>query len=190
MDAVSPAVRHLTREELEAGLPHIEASPKDRGRLEAIVIRPSPNERESLSACEISAERGVHGDNWALGCWKTTEDGRPHPDVQVCIMNARVVQLVAQSKDRWALAGDNLFVDLDLTSDNLPPGQRLAIGETVIEITAEPHNGCKKFAERYGRDAVLFVNSAAGKQLHLRGIYAKVVKAGTISVGDPLTKID
>ena len=190
MNTLSPAIRHLTREELESGLPEIRRAPKDHGRLEAIVVRPGHNERKSLTSSEISPERGVHDDHWALGCWKTTEDGKPHPDVQICIMNVRVIRLIAQAKERWSLAGDNLFVDLDLTSENLPPGQRLAVGNALIEVTAVPHNGCQKFVERYGRDAVLFVNSPVGKQLHLRGIYARVVIAGTITVGDLLTKVD
>jgi len=188
MDALT--VRYLTRDELDASLADIRAAPKDRGVLEAIVVRPAHDARQSLPACEISFAGGVHGDHWAQGCWKTTEDGRPHPDVQICLMNARVIRLIAQAQDRWPLAGDNLFVDLDLSADNLPPGQRLALGSAVIEITDVPHNGCKKFAERYGRDAVLFVNSPEGKRLHLRGIYARVVTDGAIAVGDVLSKLD
>jgi len=188
MDALT--VRYLTRDELDAGLADIRAAPKDHGRLEASVVRPAHDARRSLPACEISLAGGVHSDHWALGCWKTTEDGRPHPDVQICLMNARVIQLIAQAQDRWPLAGDNLFVDLDLSADNLPPGTRLALGSAVIEITDVPHNGCKKFAARYGRDAVLFVNSPEGKRLHLRGTYARVVTDGAIAVGDELTKLD
>ena len=182
-------LRKLTLEELQAGLSDIRQSPTNDGVLQGIVIRPDTNERVSLNQCELSPELGVHGDNWAKGCWKTLQDGRPHPDVQVAIMNARSIELIAQDKDRWQLAGDNLFVDLELTDENLPCGQRLAIGSVVLEITKVAHNGCKKFSERFGKDAVRFVNSDAGKTLHLRGIYAKIVQSGTVKVGDDIKKV-
>ena len=189
MDTITHEIRHLTRTELDEGLAEIRRSPKDNGRLAGIVIRPAVDERRSLASVEISAEGGVHGDRWARECWKTLPDGRPHPDVQVCIMNARAIALVAQHEDRWPLAGDNLFLDLELSDENLPPGQRLALGSAVLEITAEAHNACGKFAERYGRDAAKFVNSPEGKRIRLRGIYAKVVQSGTIRVGDAATKL-
>lgn len=181
--------KHVTLNELETGLSDIRRSPKDVGVLRAIVIRPKTDERVTLNECEISAELGVHGDNWAQGCWLSLPDGRPHPDVQVAIMNARTIELIAQDPKRWQLAGDNLYVDIDLSDDNVPRGQRLKIGSAVLEITAEAHNGCQKFAERYGTDAVRFVNSNYGKKLHLRGIYAKIIQAGVIHVGDEITKL-
>jgi MOSC domain-containing protein YiiM len=182
-------VRHLDRDELEAGLVEILRSPGTSGELKAIVIRPATDARESLPRCEVSAELGLHGDNWAKGCWKSLPDGRPHPDVQITIMNARAAALIAQDETRWPLAGDNLFVDLDLSEANLPPGTRLAVGPAVLEITAVPHNGCQKFAARFGLEATRFVNSKDGKRLHLRGIYARVVQPGTIAVGDPVIKL-
>jgi hypothetical protein len=180
---------HLSLDDLSAGLPNIVRSPRDGGALQAIVVRPATDERLSLQECQISPEGGVHGDNWARGCWKSLSDGRPDPDVQVAIMNSRVVDLLAGGRERWALAGDNLFVDLDLSDDNLPTGQRLGIGEAVLEITSHPHNGCKKFAQRYGEDAVKFVNSPPGKQHHLRGIYAKIIRGAVIRVGDEICKL-
>jgi len=182
-------VTHLNWDELQAGLPEILGSPQNPGVLKAIVIRPATEERVSLERCEISAERGVHGDNWAKGCWLSLADGRPHPDVQIAITNSRVIAHIAQREDRWPLAGDNLYVDLDLSAENLPAGQRLAIGTAIIEITAEAHNGCSKFARRFGTDAVKFVNSDEGKLLHLRGIYAKVAQDGEVSVGDEIRKV-
>jgi MOSC domain-containing protein YiiM len=116
-------------------------------------------------------------------------DGRPHPDVQVTLMNARTIALIAQDETRWPLAGNNLYVDLDLSAENLPPGTRLAIGTAVVEITAVPHNGCKKFAARFGLEATRFVNSKVGKRLHLRGIYARIARPGTIAVGDLVRKL-
>jgi MOSC domain-containing protein YiiM len=181
--------KFLTMAELKEHLPTILSSPKDEGLLACIVVRPEKGERLEPASTEISLEGGVHGDHWAKGCWKLTEDGRPHPDVQICITNARCMAAIAQERERWALAGDNLFVDLDLGPDNLPPGQRLAVGSAIIEITDTPHLGCDKFIERYGKDACVFVNGAAGRQHKLRGIYARVVQDGRIAVGDRLTKI-
>jgi len=182
-------VRHLDRGELEAGLEEIQRSPGARGELKAIVVRPATDARESLQRCGVSAELGVHGDSWAKGCWMSLPDGRPHPDVQIAIMNARAIALIAQEEARWPLAGDNLFVDLDLSEANLPAGTRLAIGPALLEITAVPHNGCQKFAARFGVEATRFVNSKEGKRLHLRGIYARVVQPGTIAVGDLVSKL-
>ncbi len=190
MNTTTTTARQLSRDELEAGLAAAGASPRDRGRLDAIVIRPQHDARQSLRSSEISLARGVHGDHWEQGCWMSTDDGAPHPDVQICIMNSRVAQLVARDRARWPLAGDNLFVDLDLGPENLPPGQRLGVGSAVLEISPVPHLGCQKFAARFGRDAVRFVNSAEGKARHLRGIYARVVRDGTIAVGDVVSKID
>ena len=181
--------RHLTLAELTAGIPEILASPADNGILRAIVIRPEKNERRDLDTCEISLALGTHGDHWAKGCWKSTEDGQPHPDVQICIMNARCIALIAGERERWPLAGDNLFIDLDLTPDNMPPGTRLAIGSAVIEITDTLHAGCASFSERYGRDATIFVNTGEGKKLRLRGIYARVVQDGRITAGDRVVKV-
>ncbi len=181
--------RHLTRAELEAGLPEILASPEDEGVLRAIVIRPEKKERRDLQTCEISLAGGTHGDHWAKGCWKSTEDGQPHPDVQICLMNARCIALIAQGRERWPLAGDNLFIDIDLTPGNMPPGTLLAIGSAVVEITDTPHTGCASFSERYGRDATIFVNTGEGKKLRLRGIYARVVEDGRVTAGDRVVKV-
>jgi MOSC domain-containing protein YiiM len=142
-----------------------------------------------LPQCELSPEGGVHGDNWAKGCWLSLPDGRPHPDVQVTIMNARAIALIAQDEARWPLAGDNLIVDLDLSADNLPAGTRLRVGSALLEITAVPYKGCRKFATRFGVDATRFVNSREGTRLHLRGIYARIVAPGMIGVGDAIEKL-
>jgi MOSC domain-containing protein YiiM len=108
--------------------------------------------------------------------------------MQLNVMNARAVALIAREEGRWALAGDQLYVDLDLARDNLPPGTRLAIGNAVIEVTAQPHIGCGKFVQRFGVEAMKFVNGTFGRQLNLRGINAKVVQPGIIRVGDTVTK--
>jgi MOSC domain-containing protein YiiM len=180
--------RQLSLEELQQGLGEIMLSPQDAGILQAIVIRPETDARAALPQCELSPELGVHGDNWAKGCWMSLPDGRPHPEVQVTLMNARALALIAQEEPRWPLAGDNLIVDLDLSADNLPPGTRLAIGSALLEITDVPHKGCSKFAARFGVDATRFVNSREGLRLHLRGIYARIIERGVVTVGDPIEK--
>ena len=161
--------RHLTHAELTAGLPGILASPKEHGTLEAITVRPVAEERQVVDSVAVSLAGGVQGDHWANGCWMTTDDGRPHPDVQICIMNARCIDLIATERSNWAPAGDNLFIDMDLTPGNMPPGQQLTIGTAILEIPDTPHNGCAKFVKRYGRDATAFVNTGDGKRLRLRG---------------------
>ncbi len=182
-------IKHLTKTQLEAGLLAIYQSPKEEGTLEMIVRRPQTNEREVLAAGELNLAEGLVGDSWKIRGSSMTADGSAHPDMQLNVMNARVVALLAQDKARWSLAGDQLFVDFDLSAENLPPGTRLAIGAAVIEVTAIPHNGCQKFVQRFGAEAMKFVNSPLGKQLHLRGINAKVVQPGVIRVGDRVKKI-
>jgi hypothetical protein len=182
-------VKHLTMEELEAGLEEIYRSPKDEGVLKLIVSRPQTEEREVLAEGELDLEEGLVGDNWRSRGSSSTADGSAHPEMQLNIINTRAIALIAQSEDRWQLAGDQLFVDLDLSEENLPAGTRLSIGTAVVEVTPVPHNGCKKFVSRFGLDAMLFVNSPLGKQLHLRGINAKVVQPGIIRAGDIVKKL-
>jgi hypothetical protein len=177
-------VQHLTMEQLEAGLDQIRQSPKDQGVLELIVRRPQDDQREVLEIGELDLVEGLVGDNWRSRGSSRTPDGSAHPDMQLNIMNARVIALVAQDPERWQLAGDQLFIDLDLSAENLPPGTQLSLGSAVVEITAQPHNGCLKFVARFGLDAMKFVNSPLGKQLHLRGVNARVVRSGVIRVGD------
>ena len=176
-------------DELKAGLPEIFKAPKDNGALRAIVTRQAGGKRQDLETCDLSLARGTHGDKWIDDCHLTTEDGKSHPDVQICIMNARCIELIAQERSNWPPAGDNLFIDMDLTPDNTPPGTHLAIGSAEMVITEEPHNGCQAFIDRYGRDACLFVNTGEGKKLRLRGIYARITKDGTVTVGDTVKKI-
>ena len=181
--------KHLSMSKLRAGLSNILASPKDDGEIKAIVIRTDKSHRADVDTCQISLARGMHGDHWEKGCWKSTDSGMPHPDVQICMMNSRCISLIAQERYNWAIAGDNLFIDMDLTPKNLPAGTRLKIGTAIIEITDTPHTGCAKFIERYGYDACVFVNTGDGKKYNLRGIYGRVVQDGALNVGDLMKKI-
>lgn len=180
---------HLTMEALQAGLGAIRQSPKDEGVLELIVRRPDFGKREVLDEGELHLDHGLVGDNWSVRGSSRTADGSPHPDMQLNVMNVRAIALFAQQKDRWPLAGDQLFIDLDLSADNLPPGTRLALGSAVIEVTNQPHTGCKKFVERFGLDALKFIGSPLGKQLNVRGINARVVQPGVIRVGCSVQKV-
>lgn len=175
-------VRHLTRAELDAGLEAIRNSPKDNGTVELIVSRPQPGARVVLDDAQLDPASGMITDSWA------TRVAAPDPATQLTVMNARAIALIAQDRARWPLAGDQLFVDLDLADDNLPPGTQLEIGSAVIEVSVEPHTGCGKFVQRFGVDAMKFVNSSLGRQLHLRGINARVVRAGAVRVGDRARK--
>ncbi|HEY7181941.1 MAG TPA: MOSC domain-containing protein [Blastocatellia bacterium] len=180
---------HLTTAELEAGLDSIRRSPKDEGAIAMIVRRPQVDAREVLEEGELDLAEGLLGDTWKVRGSSRTPDGSAHPDMQLNIINARVIALLAREKDRWPLAGDQLFIDLDVSSENLPPGTRLALGAAVIEVTDQPHTGCKKFAARFGLDALKFVNSPLGRQLRLRGVNARVTKPGVIRVGDLVKKL-
>ena len=147
-----------------------------------IVRRPGMGMRDVLETAELTLEEGLAGDSWRDGT-------HPNLDMQINIMNARAIALVARERDRWPLAGDQLYLDLDLSTANLPPGTQLAVGTAIVEITPIPHNGCFKFSSRFGAEATRFVNSPHGKDLHLRGLNARVVKPGTVAIGDVARKV-
>ncbi|MEQ8324792.1 MAG: hypothetical protein RIC15_07475 [Vicingaceae bacterium] len=175
---------------MESKLPYIEQSPKIKGTIKMIVRRPDIDLREELESADLNAEEGIVGDSWKNRPSSKTEDGSPHPGTQLTLMNSRCIEMISPDRHRWKLAGDQFFVDLDLSDENLPAGSRLRLGTAEIEVSAIPHNGCLKFAERYGRDAVLFVNSKLGKKLHLRGLNATVIKSGKVRKGDIIELID
>jgi MOSC domain-containing protein YiiM len=180
---------HLSMAELEAGLETLRRAPSDQGTLKMIVRRPAVDEREPVQEAELSVTDGLVGDTWKARGSDHTPDGSANLNAQVTVMNVRATALLAQSEDRWALAGDQLYVDFDLSDDNIPAGTRLSIGSAVLEVSAQPHSGCKKFSARFGVEAMKFVNSPEGKRLHLRGINTRVVQAGSIHVGDTVQKI-
>jgi MOSC domain-containing protein YiiM len=177
---------HATPDELEAGLGELREAPREQGTLELIVRRPEVEEREVVEEAQLDLDLGLVGDNWST---RGRSGGRPaNTKAQLTIKSARAAALVAGDRERWPLAGDQLYVDFDLSADNIPPGTRLEIGEAVIEVTDEPHTGCKKYSSRFGLDALMFVNSPDGRALNLRGINTRVVKAGTVRVGDFVRK--
>ncbi|MDP7551001.1 MAG: hypothetical protein QF896_07425 [Acidimicrobiales bacterium] len=178
-----------TTAELDAGLDDVRNSPTDNGSLDLIVRRPDVDEREVLEVGELSVDEGLVGDNWIRKPSSRTDDGGPHPGMQLNLINSRVLTLVCPDPDRRALAGDQLVVDMDLTESNLPAWTRLAIGSAIIEVTDQPHKPCAKFSRRFGVESYRFVNSEAGKALNLRGINARVVQPGTITKGDTVRKL-
>ena len=185
---MTSGLHHVTAEELEAGLPHIGASPADEGVVELIVRRPRADEREVIDTGELHVDEGLVGDRWpGRGSPRSRIESARY--TQVTLMNARVAALVAGGKDHWPLAGDQLYVDFDLSGDNLPEGTRLGIGTAVVEVTGEPHTGCGKFAARFGHAALRFVNSPLGKRLNLRGINTRVVEPGIVRPGDVVKKV-
>ncbi len=181
--------RHAPLDELEAALDIIRQSPCSEGVVRLIVRRPAIGERQIVLEAELDQHSGLVGDNWLSRGSRHTPDGRAHPDAQLTIMNARAIAAIARQPERWPLAGDQLFVDMDLSDENLPAGTKLAVGSAVVEVTAEPHTGCKQFATRFGSAAVKFVNSPVGRQLRLRGINAKIVQGGTVRQGEVVRRL-
>jgi MOSC domain-containing protein YiiM len=182
-------VVHLSVTELEAGMDYVRQSPKDQGVLKMIVRRPDVDQRDVIAEGQLNLIEGLEGDTWKARGSSHTTDGSANANTQITVMNARAIALLAQDEERWSLAGDQLYIDMDLSDDNMPPGTRLSIGTAIIEVSAQPHSGCKKFSSRFGVEAMKFVNSTEGKRLHLRGINTRVVQAGTIRVGDIVKKI-
>lgn len=164
---------------LAAGFDETQRSPADVGRVELVVRRPAEGEREVLDEGLLDPGEGLIGDYWSGS----------NPGTQVTLMNARVIALIAQASERWSLAGDQLYVDFDLSVENLPPGTQLEVGSAVLEVSDEPHTGCAKFTARFGSAATRFVNSPDGRARRLRGMNARVVKPGAVRPGDGVRKI-
>jgi MOSC domain-containing protein YiiM len=175
-------MEHRSANELAAGLDEILRSPAAEGTVELIVRRPAEDEREVLDEGLLDLDEGLVGDRWH-------RRATPNRDTQLTLMNARTIDLIAGSRERWPLAGDQLYVDLDLRFENLPAGTQLAVGDAVIEVTAEPHTGCAKFSARFGTAAVTFVNKPPGRGLRLRGVNTRIVTPGAIRIGDAITKL-
>ena len=175
---------HRDADELAAGIDHVRSSPRDTGVLEMVVTRPGPGLRRVQDSATLDLELGVLGDTWIERGSRRTVDGGPNPEAQVTVMNSRAVDLVAATRERWPLAGDQLYVDLDLSTENLPTGTILEIGEAQLEVTAAPHTGCAQFEERFGVEALRLTATPDGRFLRLRGINTRVVRGGDIRPGD------
>jgi len=181
--------QHKNLQEMEAALEHIRAAGRVSGTVALIVRRPQSGQREVLESCTVTQEDGLVGDNWKPRGYRKASDGLANPDMQITLMNVRAIAAIAGNPDDWPLAGDQFFVDLNLGKEFLPAGSRLRIGSAVLEISAEPHLGCLKFAERFGKDAVQFVNSDSGKLMNLRGVNARVVEPGQVKTGDTVLNL-
>jgi MOSC domain-containing protein YiiM len=186
---MEPNAEHPNLAGLEAGLAAIRQAPRDVGTVELVVARPAVDERRVLDAGRLDVDEGLLGDSWRARGNRHTPDGGPHPGTQVTLMSARAAALIAGTRDRWPLAGDQLYVDFDLSEPNVPAGTRLALGGAVVEVSPVPHTGCAKFRARFGADALHFVNSDEGRALHLRGINVRVVEAGPVRSGDEIRKL-
>ena len=180
-------MEHLSRQRLESGLDKIRESPADNGRVILVVRRPAVGVRKLADEAMLDAVTGLAGDNW-LTRGSGRPDGSADPERQVTVMNARTAELVAGGMDRMPLAGDQIYVDLDLSVANLPAGSLLSVGEAVLAVSDVPHLGCAKFVERFGAEAMRFVNSRQGRQLRLRGMNTRVVQPGLVRPGDVVTR--
>ena len=183
------AAKYLSIEELEAQLDFIRSAPREEGRIELIVRRGKPGERGIVHEAKLDLAEGLVGDTWRARGSGSTADGSANPELQLTLANARSMTALSPEKEHWPLAGDQFYVDFDLSAANLPTGTRLGLGSAIIEVTAHPHNGCSKFAARFGKDALRFVNSPTGKELHLRGVNARVVQPGIVRVGEAIRKL-
>jgi hypothetical protein len=185
----TPALPYRSTAELTARLDHLRSAPPDAGTVQLVVRRPAPGQREILDEGVLDTEDGVVGDNWLSRATSRAIAAGRHLEAQVNVMSARMIGLLADGIEEQSYAGDQLFLDLDISVANLPTGSRLAFGEpgaggATIEISGKPHNGCAKFVARFGEEAMLFVNSEVGKQLRLRGFNGRVVSSGVVRVGD------
>ena len=174
---------------LEASLANIQSAPADLGTVQLIVRRPAVDAREVVTEARLDLTEGLVGDTWRARGSSHTTDGAANPEAQLTLMNARAAEAIAGERERWPLAGDQIYVDLDISRANLPPGTRVQIGSAVIEFSEPPHTGCAKFSGRFGVDALKFVNSPVGRELRLRGANCRVVVAGTVRTGDSIRKL-
>ena len=183
-----------TTDQLTDRLDHLRSAPAEMGTLDLVVCRPAHGEREILQEGVLDEADGLVGDNWlARATSRAVAEGR-HLKAQVTVMSSRMIRLLAETDGERALAGDQLYVDLDISHTNLPAGSRIALGDpenggAVIEVSDKPHRGCAKFQRHFGEEATGFLNSDVGRELRLRGLNARVVRGGTVRPGDPVRKL-
>lgn len=166
----------------------VAASPRDEAAVTLIVRRPARDEREVIEAGRLDPVEGLVGDGWLPRGSSSTPDHAADPLSQLTIMSTRVLAAFEPDPARWPLAGDQLYADLDLSVDNLPPGARLRVGEALVEVTERPHTGCSKFAARFGLDALKWISTPEGKAARMRGMYVRVLEGGQVRLGDAIRK--
>jgi MOSC domain-containing protein YiiM len=162
-------------------LDQVHSAPSNDGRLDLIVRRPARDERETLDEADLDLELGLVGDRWAT---RQIDKTPAYLAAQLTVISTRLLATIEPDRARWPLAGDQLYVDLDLCEQHLPAGSHLAIGSTLIEVSDEPHTGCAKFSARFGSEALRWINSPIGRAHRLRGLNARVLRGGTVRVGD------
>jgi len=175
--------------DLDRHLADVRGAPADDGIVALIVLRPDRDQREPVGQAVLDPALGVVGDNWVARGSRSMPGGVADPEAQVTIMSTRVLAAIEPDATRWPLAGDQIYVDADLSVESLPAGTRIAIGAALLEISEKPHTGCAKFSERFGSDALRWINSPVGRELRMRGVNARVVQGGTVRVGDTLRKV-
>lgn len=180
---------HLSTEQITERVSNLPAAPTDRGVVASLVIRPETDAREVVSTLHVVPGEGIVGDNYLARGDEESRDGKAHPEAQICVMNVSVLDVLADGDTtKWELAGDQILADFDLSTDNLPAGTRFSIGTATFEVANKPHNGCAKFAQRFGIDASRFANS--DKVQRYRGINVMVITEGDVNVGDTITKLE
>jgi hypothetical protein len=181
-------VQHVPFDTLAPQLDAVRAAPRDVGRIELIVRRPQLEQREVLAEAQLDTTVGLVGDTWIERPSSRMGNGQPHPEMQITIMNSRVIEALTQTKEQWPLAGDQFYADFDISADALPAGTQLQIGTAVVQISEQPHTGCAKFKARFGGDALHWINDGEGRALRMRGVNAWVISNGVVRVGDSITR--
>jgi hypothetical protein len=175
--------------DLDQHLHHIRSAPREPGRLELIVARPAEDDRVIMTEGTLDPATGLAGDRWIRHRSRSTPDGSADPAVQLTLISTRVLAAIEPDQARWPLAGDQLYVDFDLSVEHLPAGARVAIGEVEVEVSAQPHTGCSKFSARFGSDALRWINNPTGRELRMRGANCRIIRGGTVRVGDSVSKV-
>lgn len=179
----------VTQEELAAALPQIQAAPKTGAAVEMLCLRPDYGQRQFVEEIEVTRARGIPGERWARAPWLKLPDGSPHPGIQVCILQKRVLDLVWRDREGTVHPGDTFVVDMDLSEANLPAGQILTVGTARLRVSEVFNDACVKWKARYGAAAKAWINRPENRPLRLRGILCAVERDGVIRLGDRLEKL-
>lgn len=182
------AMDTTTDRDLDIFLDDVRAAPRDAGSVVSIILRPGVDLREEVDEGILTVEDGLVGDDWRARASRASSDRYADANSQLTLMSTRVLAAICPDRSRWPLAGDQVLVDLDLSEENLPPGTRLTMGDAEVEVTPLPHTGCAKFSARFGSDALRWINNPTGRALRMRGMYVRVVRGGTIHVGDTVRR--